>query len=324
MRIGVLGAARITPKSLLEPAGQVEGVEVAAVAARDVARAEAFAAEHGIPTVHPSYRALVEDGSLDAVYVALPASLHAEWSIAAVEAGRHVLCEKPFAANAAEAREMVAAAERADRRLVEAFHWRFHPVAARVVELAREIGPLEHGEGHFDAAIPPSDIRYVRGLGGGATMDLGCYPIHWVRTVTGEEPEVVRAEATEGPPGIDVTMEAELVFASGLDAVIRCSMAAGSASLPDAAFLDLHGRNGTLHVLNPMAPQFGHRIEATLADGRQVHETIEAGTSYLHQLRSFVRVLAGEEEPITGGADAIANMATIDAIYTAAGLGPRP
>ena len=175
----------------------------------------------------------MEDETLDAVYVALPASLHAEWTIAAVEAGRHVLCEKPFASNAAEAREMVAAAERADRRLVEAFHWRFHPVAERVIALAREIGPLVAGEGHFDAVIPPTDIRYVRELGGGATMDLGCYPIHWVRTITGEEPEVVRAEATEGPPGIDVTMEAELAFPSGLLATIRTSMAPGSLPLPE-------------------------------------------------------------------------------------------
>ena len=118
----MLGVARIVPKALIQPAKDLDGVEVASIASRDVSRAEQFAAEHGIASVHSNYAELLRDDSLDAIYVPLPVSLHAEWAIAALEAGHHVLCEKPFASNAYQARLMVAAAERAGKRLVEALH----------------------------------------------------------------------------------------------------------------------------------------------------------------------------------------------------------
>ena len=324
MKIGALSVARITPIALLDAAKRVEEVEASAVAARDPGRAQAFADEYGIPTVHRNYAELVADRSLDAVYIALPASLHAEWSIAALRAGKHVLCEKPFASNATEARHMVAEANCADRRLVEALHWRFHPLATRLLELADRIGPLVSGEGRFDARIPLIDIRCIRALGGGATMDLGCYAIHWLRTVAAEEPRVVRAKAIEGPVGIDVTMDAELRFPSGFVAVIHCSMDPQSVGPSHSASLVLEGRNGTLRIDNPIAPQNGNRVRCHLEGGEEIDETIDGATSYECQLRSFARVVAGCEEPITGGLDSIANMTVIDAIYTAAGLGQRP
>jgi predicted dehydrogenase len=323
VRIGILGAARIAPKALIDPARVVGGVEVAAVAARDLGRAQAFAAAHRIPTVHGSYAELIADPELDAVYVALPASEHAQWSIAALEAGRHVLCEKPFALNAGEAEQMVAVAERTGRELVEAFHWRYHPMAARLIELGAAIGPLEWGVGTFDAPIPPDDIRFQLALGGGATMDLGCYPIHWLRTVTGDEPDVLRASAVEGPPGVDVAMEADLRFPSGLEATMRCSMAPGVKGLPDSAVLELRGEAGSFTAHNPLAPQFGNRIDGAFSDGTVIDEVIDAGTSYEHQLRAFAAAVAGEAVPITGGADAIATMRVIDAVYEASGLGAR-
>ena len=323
MRVGILGAARIAPKALIDPAREVAGVEIAAVAARDLDRAEAFASEHGIPVAYGSYADLLADADLDAVYVALPASEHAEWSIAALEVGRHVLCEKPIALNARQAQEMVNVAERTGLQLVEAFHWRYHPMAARLIELAGSIAPLERAVGTFDAPIPPADIRFQLALGGGATMDLGCYPIHWLRTVTGEEPEVVRASAVEGPARVDVAMEADLRFPSGLEATMRCSMAPDVQGLPDSAVLEMRGEGGAFTAHNPLAPQLGNRISGSFADGTVIDEVSDRTTTYVYQLAAFAKAVAGEATPLTGGADAVETMRVIDAVYEAAGLGAR-
>jgi predicted dehydrogenase len=234
-----------------------------------------------------------------------------------------VLCEKPFASNAAQAADMVAAAERTGRVLVEAYHWRYHPVANRMLELARAIGPLEQLEARFSVSIPSENVRYELALAGGSFMDLGCYCMHMVRTIAGGNPRVISATAVEGPKGIDLSMEAVLKFGDTLDGVVSCSMI-GETSWPESMFVRARGRGGELKVLNPMAPQWGHRIHAELADGSTVDEVIEAGTSYEHQLRAFYRVVSGEEKPITGGADAVATMAAIDDVYVASGLGIRP
>ncbi len=323
MRTGVLSTARIVETALLRPARTVPDIEVAAIASRDRDRAEAYAAEHGISKVHATYEELVADDTLDAVYVPLPASLHARWSIAALEAGRDVLCEKPFAANASEARAMVACAERTGRLLVEAFHWRYHPVAERMIELGRRIGRLVSAEARFHAMIPEDDIRFRLELAGGGFMDLGCYPVHQLRTVTGEEPVVEAASATVGPPGIDRTMEVGLAFPSGLRARVSSSMVDPAAPGVEGISFRLTGEEGELEVDNPMAPQYGHRIRARLADGTEVDESIESATTYEHQLHAFLRYVAREEAPLTGGADAVANMAVLDAVYEAAGLGAR-
>ena len=135
LRFGVLGAARITPAALIAPAADSQRAQVVAIAARDPERARRFAEEHRIERVDPTYEALIENPDVDAVYNPLPASLHAQWTIQALERGKHVLCEKPFAANAPEAEQMVAAARERDRVLVEAFHYRYHPLANRIVEV---------------------------------------------------------------------------------------------------------------------------------------------------------------------------------------------
>jgi predicted dehydrogenase len=322
MRVGVLGAAKITRRALIDPAGAIDGVEIGAVAARDPDRAAAFARDNGIAVVHPTYRALIEDDSLDAIYVPLPISFHAEWAIAALEAGRHVLCEKPFASNGAQAQAMVDTAKRCKRVLVEAFHWRYHPVASRMIELGGRIGPIRRIEASFKAEVDRGDIRFDLSLGGGSFMDLGCYCVHMVRTVLGTEPRVERAVAVEGPPGVDAAMEAELSFGTGGEALVASSMVETGSKWPEAMRFAAWGDRGTFEVLNPMAPQTGHRIRAVLKEG-PVDETVPAGTSYEYQLRAFVKYVAGEEVPITGGADAVCNMGTIDAVYLASGLGVR-
>jgi predicted dehydrogenase len=323
VRIGIVGAAGIAEHAMVVPARAVDDVEIAAIAARDPARAEAFARRNGIAVVHPSYQSLVEDGSLDAVYVPLANSLHAQWTIAALEAGRHVLCEKPFASNAAQAEEMVALAERRGLVLVEAMHWRYHPVAERMIDLSKQIGPLQHVEANFRVQIPRDNIRFDYSLAGGSFMDLGSYCMHMVRTVVGTEPTVVKATAVEGPPGIDASMEAELSLNGVEEASVSSSMLEERTIWPEAMAFRAVGSSGDLEVLNPMAPQIAHRIRASLADGSTVDETMDVPTSYVYQLRAFYRAVVDRKPPLTGGADAVANMRAIDAVYVASGLGPR-
>jgi predicted dehydrogenase len=234
-----------------------------------------------------------------------------------------VLCEKPLTSNAAQAQTVVETAQRCGRVMMEAFHWRYHPVAYRMIELSRQIGPLQRAEAHFNVKIPSDNVRFQFDLAGGGFMDLGCYCVHMVRTVVGSEPEVLRAEAVEGPPGIDLSMRAELSFPGGLPAVVSSSMVAERSEWPSAMTVRVWGESGHFEVLNPMAPQMGHRIYATLADGTTVDEVLDLRASYEFQLRAFCRAVAGQERPLTGGQDSIDNMRVIDAVYEASGLGAR-
>lgn len=322
MRIGVLGCAQIAPRALIEPARAHGEVEVAAVAARDPERAEAFAKTYGIEVVHPSYEALVCDSSLDAVYIPLPNSLHFQWAMAALREGRHVLCEKPLASNGQQAKEMVATARHCDRLLVEAFHWRYHPLAQQLISLAQDMSPLGSLSASFEVFTPSPDIRHDLQLGGGSFMDLGCYCVHMLRCVTGIEPIVLSAEADEGAPGVDLAMTAQLSFA-GTPAIARSSMSARDAIFPESMAVKIDSHAGHLEVMNPMAPQLGHRLSFRDPTGAESVTVLDAASSYYYQLAAFHEAVVGNREPLTGGLDAIGNMTVIDEVYNAAGLGPR-
>jgi predicted dehydrogenase len=321
IRIGILGAARIAPVALIRPAASVPGVEVSAVAARDAARASAFARSHGIPRVHPSYQQLVEDPALDAVYIPLPNSLHCEWTERALAAGKHVLCEKPSASNAVEAARMAEATRRAGRTFMEAFHWRYHPLADRLVELARggTIGRIRHVEAALCVPFPiPGDIRYREDLAGGATMDLGAYCLHIVRHVVGEEPEVTAARAKLSSPRVDRAMTADLAFPGGATGRIDCSLLSRSLLRVSARVV---GERGELSVFNPIRPQVWHRLRVTTPE-KSWSERVAGDSTYVHQLRAFVAAVEGGPSP-TGAEDAVANMRVIDAVYARAGLPAR-
>jgi predicted dehydrogenase len=319
IRIGILGAARIAPMALIRPARQVSGVEVAAVAARDRGRAERFAARHGIARVHESYAELLEDSEIDAVYNPLPNSLHAEWTVRALEAGKHVLCEKPFASNAEEAVRMGEAAEKSGRVLMEAFHWRYHPLAARMLEIVAsgELGDVRHVEAAL--CIPlllPGDIRFRLDLAGGATMDTGCYALHMVRTLADAEPMVTSAKALLSSPGVDRRMEADLRFPDGRTGRIVCSLFSRTLLRMSARVI---GDAGELHVFNPLAPHVYHRLTVRTQNGRR-SERVAGDATYTCQLRAF-RAALREAAPFpTDPSDAIRNMQAIDAVYRAAGL----
>ena len=322
LRIGILGAARIAPMALVRPARSVPEAAVVAVAARDEARARRFAARHGIPRVHRGYAELLADPEIDAVYVPLPNSLHCEWSIRALEAGKHVLCEKPLAANADEARRMVEVAEQSGRVLFEAFHWRYHPLAERMGEILRSgaLGRVRHVEA--SVCIPfllPGDIRWRLDLAGGAMMDAGCYPVSMVRFLAGAEPEVVSAEARLASPQVDRWMRAELRFADGRTGRITCSLFSAALLRVEARVI---GDEGEMRVLNPIAPHFFHRLRVRTRKRRSV-ERVAGEASYVHQLRAFLSAVREGARVPTDAAHGVANMAVIDAIYRKAGLRPR-
>ena len=321
-RFGVLGAAKIAPNALTLAAKLVPEVEVVAVAARDRARARAFAKAHGIARVLATYDDLIADPELDVIYNPLPNSLHCEWSIRALRAGKHVFCEKPIASNADEAVQMAQVADETGLLLVEAFHYRYHPLADRVRALMAggAIGKLQRIEANFSVPLPPDNIRFEWSLAGGATMDLGCYPLHMIRYFSGMTPRVLSAKARVGPPNIDLAMEAELELAPGVTARMTCSMAA-DAQL-GASFL-ARGARGQLAVTNPVGPHWGHQLTLTTPSG-VTNETVPGETTYTHQLRALVKALDGDRGAFpTDAHDGIIGMRIIDEVYRAAGLPPR-
>ncbi|HYC24143.1 MAG TPA: Gfo/Idh/MocA family oxidoreductase [Candidatus Bathyarchaeia archaeon] len=322
LRIGVLGAARIAPMALIRPAQRVPEVSILAVAARDRERARKFATKHKIPRVHASYAELLADPEIDAVYNPLPNGLHCEWTIRALEAGKHVLCEKPIAANTEEAQRMGDAAARTGRVLVEAFHYRYHPLAARIRAIIEsgELGAIRHVEAHMCIPLPiPGDIRYRYDLAGGATMDTGCYAVNMVRFLAGAEPEVVSAEARLASTEVDRWMGAELRFGDGRTGRLTCSLF--SITLLRIAAL-VRGDQGEMTVFNWVAPHFFHRLRVRTARGT-TSERVAGEATYAHQLRAFAAQLRGGPRMPTDAVDGIANMRVIDAIYDRAGLKRR-
>jgi predicted dehydrogenase len=321
VRIGVLGSARIAPAALVKPSRVVDGVEVGAVAARDRRRAEAFAARHGVPTVHDSYDDLLGDPSLDAVYVPLPNGLHAQWTLAALKAGKHVLCEKPFTSNAAQAREVAAAADGTGLVVMEAFHYRYHPLARRMAEIVHggELGRIRRIETAMCFPLPRfSDIRYDFSLAGGALMDAGCYAVHVLRLLAPGEPAVTAARplTMHRDPRIDRAMTAQFGLPGGATGEIRASMWSSALLRVTARVV---GEHGTLTVINYAAPQAWSRFTVTV-NGRRRRERFGGEATYVHQLRAFAAAVRGEPANLTPPSDSVATMSLIDDIYTAAGL----
>ncbi|WP_426163943.1 Gfo/Idh/MocA family protein [Sandarakinorhabdus sp. DWP1-3-1] len=229
LRIGILGAANIA-RHFTTGVADLPTVEVVAVASRELATAEAFAARHGIPRALAGYEALLADPAVEAIYNPLPNSLHAEWSIRALEAGKHVLCEKPIAVTADDARAMFAAADRAGRLLVEAFPYRSQP---QTLEAARLVGEGAIGRPRLIQAAfgfpmaNPANIRLDPALGGGALLDAGSYPVSLISLFAGALPERVTALAQWSPRGVDMTLVANMMFADGLMAQAACSFGTG-------------------------------------------------------------------------------------------------
>lgn len=289
LRIGVLGAARIA-RLFVEAVRPSLKVAVTAIASRDVGRASVFASELGIARCHASYEALLGDPNIDAVYVPLPNNLHAQWSMAAVNAGKHVLCEKPLAATATQARAMFEAARKNGVYLVEAYPYRAQPQTLKLLELLAvgTIGRLQLIQASFGFPLTDAaNIRMDPSLAGGALMDAGSYPVSFVRTVAGCAPSRVSALSRWGQTGVDVSTMATLEYPDGLLAQISCSFT--TARHRHAFIAGDAGSIGTSYF-NDTGPAFPPLVNVRRGSGwdaaQEVIET-QACAGFLAEAESF-------------------------------------
>ncbi|HEX6291944.1 MAG TPA: Gfo/Idh/MocA family oxidoreductase [Herpetosiphonaceae bacterium] len=317
LRWGVLGAANIARKKVI-PAIQASTYgTVVAIASRDRARAEQLAQDAKIAQVFDDYTALLNSSEIDAVYIPLPNSEHYRWTIAAAQAGKHILCEKPLALTVQQAEEMVAAAERAGVKLAEAFMYRHHPIVKDILDLLHGgmIGELRIVRGTFSFGIvADSNIRLSKELGGGALMDVGCYGVNLARLAVGTEPEAVAAVAVYGPSGVDESFIGVMRFPNGVVAEIDVSLKAAG----DTRY-ELIGSSGRIFVRQ------GFRPEANEEGEIQVHQNGEVSRiftdtvdQYQLMVDEFARA-ALEDRPLRyPPQDAVANMRVIEALRKAA------
>ena len=311
VRWGLLSTARINT-AILGGIRDSERAEVVAVASRDQDRAEDYARQHGIGRAYGSYAGLLEDDDVEVVYLSLPNSLHVEWSIWALEAGKHVLCEKPMARRADDVERAFDTAERAGTLLMEAFMYRHHPQTKKAAELLRDgaIGELRQVRSLFSFTLTDeANVRLQSDLDGGALMDLGCYCINMERLLAGE-PELVFGRQRVGATGVDVGLVAVLEFASGVFGEFHCGF-----DLPAGTGLEAIGTEGTLAVRDPVRCRDPH-VEV---NGERID--VEDVNRYLLEVENFSAAVRGEAEPLLGRADAVGQARVIEALYRSAATG---
>jgi D-xylose 1-dehydrogenase (NADP+, D-xylono-1,5-lactone-forming) len=310
VRWGILSTARINDK-LLAGAREADGVEVVAVGSRDRARGEEFADRHGIGRVHGSYEELLADGDVEAVYIPLPNSMHVPWSVKALVAGKHVLCEKPLTRRPAEVEQAFDAADRAGRLLMEAFMWRYHPQTEAIARLAREIAPLRVVRTAFGFTIGADDTGNVRlqdDLDGGSLMDVGCYCVSGLRLLCGE-PERVSGEAVAGGNGVDVRFAGALRFAGEVLGTFDCGF-----DVPERGSIEVVGAGGTLVAEDPW---HGRAPRLTLARPEEAPQEVpvEAANPYRLELEDVSAAIRSGADPRLGRADAVGQARAIEALY---------
>jgi predicted dehydrogenase len=306
---GLLGTGGITAK-LLAGASESEDVEVVAVGSRDLARAQAFATANGIPRAHGTYEALLDDSGVDAVYISLPNALHHPWTLTAIAAGKHVLCEKPYTRRPPEVDEAWGAADAAGLVLQEAFMWRHTPQAAKIVELLPRLGGLKTIRATFSFRIASEDnIRLSAPLDGGSLMDVGCYCVSGSRLIAGAEPVRVHGEQFVGPSGVDRRFSGLLRFPDGLTATFT----SGFESLHES--LEVIGQDASLRLPDPWHSRSG----LLYLDDQEIR--VDAPNPYRCELEDMAAAIRGERAPRLGRADALGQARTIEALYRAAEAG---
>jgi D-xylose 1-dehydrogenase (NADP+, D-xylono-1,5-lactone-forming) len=314
VRWGLLSTARIN-QALIAGIRVAEGAQLVAVASRDEARARAYAAAEGIPRAHGSYEALLADPDVDVVYVPLPNALHVPWTLRALEAGKHVLCEKPMSNRAADVEVAFDTAERLGRVLMEAFMWRYHEQTATLVRLAAEgaVGPLRIVRGAFSHTLPESsgDVRWDAELAGGALMDVGCYCVSAMRLLLGE-PQRVYAESVPGIGGVDGRTVAVLRFAGDVLGSLESSF-----DTTPREVLEIVGLDGTLVSEDPWHGR-APKLARIAPDGTREPIAVDAVNAYAREVEDVSRAVRGGGAPRLGRADAIAQARTIEALYRSA------
>jgi D-xylose 1-dehydrogenase (NADP+, D-xylono-1,5-lactone-forming) len=312
---GIISTARIN-ELFMAGARQSPEVALRAVASRSQDAAEEYASEHEIERAYGSYEALLADPEIEAVYISLPNSLHVEWSVRALQAGKHVLCEKPLSRHPAEVERAFATADQHERLLMEAFMFRHNPQTARVKQLVEEgaIGRLRVIRGAFSfATFDPANVRLTAGLDGGALMDVGCYCVSGARLLAGE-PQRVAGEQALGGDGVDVAFAATMRFAGDVIAHFDCGLALAARDE-----LELVGEAGVLFLEDPWhcrAPV----IELRRDEGTERIE-VEPVNSYMLEAENFSAAIRGQARPLLGREDALGQARVIEALYRAAESG---
>ena len=320
LNIGILGCAKINQVAVIDAAAEVTDVTISAVASRSERDAIAYALRHNIEKAYGSYNALLSDPDIDVVYNPLPNHLHEQWTIATLEAGKHALVEKPLCANADEARRMNQAANLSPVQLIEAFHYRYHPMAIEILKQVHSgaIGAVKSVDVVLKVSkdlLEPEDIRLSFACAGGSTMDLGAYGINFMRAILGESPTVDSAIPTVVADNIDGAMDIALSFSTGATGTLACSIVNNSIE----SLVTINGEKGTLQARNPFLPQFGHSLTIT-KNGEQTKLRFPKTTTYVYQLQAVADYLLKGEPCLTPASDGIDNMIVLDEIYTVAGL----
>ena len=317
VRWGILSTADINGL-VIPPLYESPESDLVAVASRTQERADAYAEEWGIARAHGSYEALLEDDEVEAVYISLPNGLHVEWSIRSLDAGKHVLVEKPFSRSAADVSRAFDAADRAGRLLMEAFMYRHHAQTRRLAELVRAgtVGEVRLVRATFSFTIRDGDVRLEPELEGGALMDVGCYCVSGCRLVAGE-PVLASARQVVGPSGVDLRLAGTLVFPGEVLAQIDCAF-----DLPLRQGLEVVGADGSLVVASPWGCQ-EPGIDVRRGDESERVE-VEDVDRYRLQSDNFSRAIRGLEPPLLGRDDALAQARAIEALYASAERGGEP
>ncbi|MBV9715252.1 MAG: Gfo/Idh/MocA family oxidoreductase [Solirubrobacterales bacterium] len=312
---GIMSTARINRK-FLAGAREASGVEVVAVASRTRESAERFAREHRIERAHAGYDSLLSDPAVEAVYISLPNSLHVEWTVRALQAGKHVLCEKPLSRRAEEVSRCFEQAEREGRLLTEGFMYRHHPQTHRLVELVRSgaIGALRLVRASFSFELPePRNVRLSRALEGGALMDVGCYCVSGTRLLAGE-PRRVTAQQTLGGDGVDIAFAATMLCQGEVLAHFDAGM-----SFAARDELEVVGEHGSLFLDDPW-----HCVEPVIElrrDGRSERIEVERVNPYRREAENLSAAIRGEAPLLLGREDALGQARAIEALYAAAETG---
>ena len=318
MRWGIVSTAKINER-VLPGVRASSQVELLGVASRSEAAAQAYAAEQGIPRAYGSYEGLLGDPDIEAVYIPLPNSLHVEWTIRALEAGKHVLCEKPLDRRAAEVERAFDAAQRAELILMEGFMFRHHPQTRRAKELvtAGAIGELRVLRSSFGFTLDrPGDVRLQANLDGGSLMDVGCYCVSGSRLFAGE-PETAIGRQVLDPSGVDVRFTGTLVFAADVLAHFDCGF-----DVPDNSLLEVVGSRGTLRIPRPFL--ISEPVLDLLRNGETERVEIAGANSYRLEFEEMSATIRGGEAPLLGRADALGQARAIEALYRSANRGGEP
>ena len=315
LRLGIVSTADINRK-VIPGAHASEKIDLVAVASRDQARAEAYAKEWDIERGYGSYEAMLEDNEIDAVYISLPNTMHREWSIRSLEAGKHVICEKPFSRHASDVEEAFDAAERTGHLLTEAFMYRHNPQTAKLVELVRggAIGELRVVRTAFSYALyDVENIRLRTDVDGGSLMDVGCYCVSGARLLAGE-PESVYGQAYIGPSGTDWVFSGALRFPGDVHALFDCG-----TTLTERDELEAVGTEGSLFLDDPW--HCNVPVLELRRGGEVERIELEPVDSYRLELENLADAVAGRAPLLLGRDDALAQARTITALFESARTG---